>query len=62
MEYARHFHFFDEPSATDDATPRKESASSGWLYNVDEFSVLPGRGVHCSIHGKQVLVTSLLHY
>ncbi|KAI4343324.1 hypothetical protein MLD38_027846 [Melastoma candidum] len=53
VEYARHFHFLDEPV---DATSRKDSTISGWLYDVDDFSVLPGRGVRCFIRGKQVLV------
>ncbi|CAK7356399.1 unnamed protein product [Dovyalis caffra] len=55
VEYARHFHFFDEPSATSQ-TPSKESTVSGWLLDVSDFSALPGRGVKCFIDGKQVLV------
>ncbi|KAF8412670.1 hypothetical protein HHK36_000638 [Tetracentron sinense] len=57
VEYARHFHFFNEPSAAKDAQNlSKESKFSGWLLDVSEFSALPGRGVQCFIHGKMVLV------
>nr|KYP50266.1 Copper-transporting ATPase RAN1 [Cajanus cajan] len=45
LQYARHFHFFDESSPT-----------SGWLYDVSDFSALPGRGVQCFIDGKPILV------
>lgn len=57
MEYARHFHFFDDPSETDDATNSKESKISGWLQDVTGFSALPGKGIQCFIEGKQVLVS-----
>ncbi|XP_059625482.1 copper-transporting ATPase RAN1 isoform X2 [Cornus florida] len=60
MEYAHHFHFFDESSATKDAQNyRKEfniSEFPGWLFDVTEFSALPGKGVRCFINGKQILV------
>ncbi|KAE7995903.1 hypothetical protein FH972_000665 [Carpinus fangiana] len=56
VEYARHFHFFDEPSATKDADNNSKDSISGWLFDVLEFSALPGRGIHCFIHGKHVLV------
>ncbi|KAK9267257.1 hypothetical protein L1049_009679 [Liquidambar formosana] len=57
LEYARHFHFFDEPLATKDAQNHsKESNFSGWLLDVTEFSALPGRGVQCFVDGRQVLV------
>lgn len=55
-EYARHFHFFDEPSATKDVEDNSKDSISGWLFDVSEFSALPGRGVHCFINGNQVLV------
>ncbi|KAJ6427231.1 hypothetical protein OIU84_022766 [Salix udensis] len=55
VEYARHFHFFDEASATSQ-TPSKESTISGWLLDVSDFLALPGRGVKCFVDGKQVLV------
>ncbi|GER41022.1 copper-transporting ATPase RAN1 [Striga asiatica] len=57
LEYARHFHFFDEPASTkDDLTRGPESNSFGWLLDVSEFSALPGRGVLCFIGGKKILV------
>jgi len=56
VEYARHFHFFDAPSATKDADNNSKDSISGWLFDVSEFSALPGRGIHCFIHGKHVLV------
>ncbi|KAF2322769.1 hypothetical protein GH714_030547 [Hevea brasiliensis] len=57
VEYARHFHFFDEPSATKDGqNNHNESIISGWLLDVSVFTALPGRGVKCFIDGKQVLV------
>ncbi|KAI3911864.1 hypothetical protein MKW92_026125 [Papaver armeniacum] len=57
VEYARHFHFFDDPSpAKDSKSPRKESKPSGWLLDVCDFSALPGRGVQCFIKGQRVLV------
>ncbi|XP_043689474.1 copper-transporting ATPase RAN1-like [Telopea speciosissima] len=57
VNYARHFHFFNEPSAAKDSdNEHKESNTSGWLYDVLDFSALPGRGVQCFINGKRVLV------
>lgn len=56
MDYARHFHFFDEPSATKDAQNNNKETNSGWLFDVSEFSALPGQGVQCFISGKCVLV------
>ncbi|GLT32807.1 hypothetical protein SLA2020_074470 [Shorea laevis] len=57
VEYARHFHFFDENSESEDAkNNREESVQSGWLLDVAGFSALPGRGVQCFIDGKRVLV------
>lgn len=61
VEYARHFHFFDEPSATGDAQNNGlESKSFEWLHDVSDFSALPGQGVRCFIGGKKILV-SVLH-
>lgn len=51
LAYARHFHFFEDSS---DATPN--DAKSGWLFDVSDFSALPGRGVQCSIDGRRILV------
>ncbi|XP_062160735.1 copper-transporting ATPase RAN1 [Alnus glutinosa] len=56
VEYARHCHFFDEPSTTKDGDNNSKDSISGWLFDVSEFSALPGRGVHCFIQGKRVLV------
>ncbi|XP_010260635.1 PREDICTED: copper-transporting ATPase RAN1 [Nelumbo nucifera] len=57
VDYAQHFHFFNDPSAVKDAQNHKtESTFSGWLLDVMDFSALPGRGVQCSINGKTVLV------
>ncbi|KAF5729222.1 copper-transporting ATPase RAN1 isoform X1 [Tripterygium wilfordii] len=57
VEYARHFHFFDEPSENEDYHGQsKETRVSGWLLDVSEFSALPGRGVHCFINKKRILV------
>ncbi|GLT49489.1 hypothetical protein SLA2020_230410 [Shorea laevis] len=57
VEYARHFHFFDDNSLIEDAhNNRKESLQSGWLLDVEGFSALPGRGVQCFVDGKRVLV------
>ncbi|TYI49684.1 hypothetical protein E1A91_D12G051600v1 [Gossypium mustelinum] len=57
VEYARHFHFFDENSLTEDAQySSKGSPISTWLLDVAEFSAVPGRGIQCFIDGKQVLV------
>lgn len=58
MEYARHFHFFEDPSAiTDIQYLEKEPKYSGWLLEAFEFTALPGRGVQCLINGKHVLVS-----
>ncbi|MBA0862019.1 hypothetical protein Goshw_003531 [Gossypium schwendimanii] len=57
VEYARHFHFFDENSLTEDAQySSKGSPNFAWLLDVAEFSAVPGRGIQCFIDGKQVLV------
>ncbi|XP_020220328.1 copper-transporting ATPase RAN1 [Cajanus cajan] len=53
LAYARHFHFFDDSSAT---TGTENGAKSGWLFDVSDFSAIPGRGVQCFIDGKRVLV------
>lgn len=55
VEYARHFHFFDEPSATKNVENQSKE-SSGWLYDATDFSALPGQGIQCIIEGKRILV------
>ncbi|CAN6553630.1 unnamed protein product [Malus baccata var. baccata] len=63
VEYARHFHFFDEPSVADDAPNKsKDTTISGWLFDASEFSALPGRGIQCFIDGKLILVSSKFPY
>ena len=57
VTYARHFHFFDDSSTKDAQSHNQDSTISGWLFDVTEFSALPGRGVQCLIHGKQILVS-----
>ena len=59
MEYARQFHFFDEHSATKDSPKHNKETNSGWLFDVLEFSTLPGKGVQCFIDGKLLLVSFL---
>ncbi|TKY59689.1 Copper-transporting ATPase RAN1 [Spatholobus suberectus] len=57
LQYARHFHFFDESSPTTGTkNDAEEDFKSGWLYDVSDFSALPGRGVQCFIDGKRILV------
>ncbi|KAL6561848.1 serine/threonine protein kinase Ran1 [Orobanche gracilis] len=57
LEYARHFHFFDEPAGTKDRqTQGLESKSFEWLLDVTDFLALPGQGVQCFIGGKKILV------
>ncbi|XP_022977788.1 copper-transporting ATPase RAN1-like [Cucurbita maxima] len=55
VEYARHFHFFDDPSATKNGENQSRE-SSGWLFDVTDFSALPGQGIQCVIEGKRILV------
>ncbi|KAL3833810.1 hypothetical protein ACJIZ3_008546 [Penstemon smallii] len=56
VEYTRHFHFFDEPSAAKAHNNGQESKSFGWLLDVSDFSALPGQGVQCFVGGKKILV------
>eukprot|EP00262_Sarcandra_glabra_P021459 TRINITY_DN9121_c0_g3_i1.p1 TRINITY_DN9121_c0_g3~~TRINITY_DN9121_c0_g3_i1.p1 ORF type:complete len:1022 (-),score=197.98 TRINITY_DN9121_c0_g3_i1:215-2959(-) len=57
VDYAYHFHFFGGPHASKDAQDHsKEDGFSGWLFDVLEFSALPGKGVQCIVHGKRLLV------
>ncbi|ESQ39567.1 hypothetical protein EUTSA_v10000758mg [Eutrema salsugineum] len=55
VEYARHFHFFDD-SAEDGETHNKESRNSGWLLDTSDFSALPGKGIQCLVNEKLILV------
>ncbi|WVZ22118.1 hypothetical protein V8G54_000662 [Vigna mungo] len=56
VQYARHFLFFDESSPTSGTKNDAAVFKSGWLYDVSDFSALPGRGVQCFIDGKRILV------
>ncbi|GAB4840915.1 serine/threonine protein kinase Ran1 [Ancistrocladus abbreviatus] len=57
LQYAQHFHFFEESSAVRDSQNNaRDSKFSGWLLDVSDFSALPGRGVQCFIEGKRILV------
>ncbi|KAG2261976.1 hypothetical protein Bca52824_069055 [Brassica carinata] len=55
VEYARHFHFFDE-SAEDGDTSNKGSQNAGWLLDTTDFSALPGKGIQCLVNNKLILV------
>ncbi|CAI9783546.1 unnamed protein product [Fraxinus pennsylvanica] len=52
LEYACHFHFFDEASTMKNV----QNKFSGWLLGVSDFLALPGKGIQCFIDGKHVLV------
>nr|URM60725.1 Trihelix family protein [Gymnema sylvestre] len=58
LEYASHFHFFDgSPSHSKKGQNQAmELKHPGWLFDVSDFSALPGKGVQCSIKGKPILV------
>ncbi|XP_010536885.1 PREDICTED: copper-transporting ATPase RAN1-like [Tarenaya hassleriana] len=51
VEYARHFHFFDESE-----TDNKDSRVSGWLLDTSNFSALRRQGIRCFVNEKLVLV------
>lgn len=55
VEYARHFHFFDE-SSEDGETNNKASQNAGWLLDTSDFSALPGKGIQCLVNNKLILV------
>ncbi|KVH91999.1 Cation-transporting P-type ATPase [Cynara cardunculus var. scolymus] len=57
LEYARHFHFFEDPTVIKD--PKNESNDSTnteWLLDTSNFSAIPGRGIEADINQKQILV------
>ncbi|KAF5180924.1 Copper-transporting atpase, partial [Thalictrum thalictroides] len=56
VAYARHFHFFDNPSLAKDPQRNIKELNSSWLFDVIDFSALPGKGVQCFIDEKRVLV------
>ncbi|KFK31609.1 hypothetical protein AALP_AA6G135300 [Arabis alpina] len=55
VDYARHFHFFDE-SIEDGEKNNKATQNSGWLLDTSDFSALPGKGIQCLVNGKTILV------
>lgn len=55
LEYARHFHFFDDLSDTKNG--HSNNKSFDWLLEITDFSALPGHGVQCFIDGKKILVS-----
>ncbi|XP_076904127.1 copper-transporting ATPase RAN1-like [Bidens hawaiensis] len=55
LEYARHFQFF-EASKDSESQNDGSKVMSVWLLDVFDFHAVPGRGVHCVINGKTVLV------
>ncbi|KAH9315842.1 hypothetical protein KI387_024469, partial [Taxus chinensis] len=54
VNYAYHFHFFGEPPKDNDMQALKIKNTS-WLLPVLNFSSVPGKGVKCSIDGKEIL-------
>ncbi|XP_071710892.1 copper-transporting ATPase RAN1-like isoform X2 [Rutidosis leptorrhynchoides] len=54
LEYARHFHFFEDPNVTTDS--QNDATNTGWLLDTLDFSAIPGRGVQGYINEKQILV------
>lgn len=55
VAYARHFHYFDEPTE-DGETNNKDLQNSGWLLETSDFSALPGKGIQCLVNEKMILV------
>ena len=55
VEYARHFHFFEESSEDGEAN-NKASQNAGWLLDTSDFSALPGKGIQCLVNNKLILV------
>ncbi|KAI7733202.1 hypothetical protein M8C21_006166, partial [Ambrosia artemisiifolia] len=57
LEYARHFHFFEDPSVTKDSKNETSDAKvTGWLLDTVDFCAVPGQGIQCYINEKQILV------
>ncbi|KAH7679035.1 P-type ATPase protein [Dioscorea alata] len=57
VDHAYHYHFFDKQSTAKGTEKQtKEGKLSGWLLEVTDFCAIPGRGVHCLINQKRVLV------
>ncbi|KAL8199531.1 hypothetical protein R6Q57_013099 [Mikania cordata] len=57
LEYARHFHFFEDPRVIEDSQNETSDARmTGWLFDTVDFCAIPGRGVQCYINDKLILV------
>ncbi|XP_076933153.1 copper-transporting ATPase RAN1-like [Bidens hawaiensis] len=57
MEYACHFHFFEDPNVTKDSqNVINDEKMMGWLLDVVDFCAIPGKGIQCHINQKQILV------
>ncbi|KAK1441273.1 hypothetical protein QVD17_07119 [Tagetes erecta] len=57
LEYACHFHFFEDLSVTKDSQDVISNAiMTGWLLDTKDFCAFPGRGIQCYINEKQILV------
>ncbi|KAD6796119.1 hypothetical protein R6Q59_020004 [Mikania micrantha] len=57
LEYARHFHFFEDPRVNEDSQNETSDARmTGWLFNTVDFCAIPGRGIQCYINDKLILV------
>ncbi|KAI3669077.1 hypothetical protein L6452_40298 [Arctium lappa] len=57
VEYARHFHFFEDPNVI--KSPKNESNTSTnteWLLDTSDFCATPGKGIEADINQKQILV------
>ncbi|XP_076955286.1 copper-transporting ATPase RAN1-like [Bidens hawaiensis] len=57
MEYACHFHYFEDPNVTKDSQNEINDAKmTGWLLDAVDFCAIPGKGIQCYINQKQILV------
>lgn len=57
LEYACHFHFFEDPSVTKDSQHViNDAIMTGWLLDTKDFCAFPGRGIQCYVNEKQILV------
>ncbi|KAK9070157.1 hypothetical protein SSX86_010557 [Deinandra increscens subsp. villosa] len=57
LDYTRHFHFFEDPSVTNNPqNVINDTIMTGWLLHTVDFCAIPGRGIQCYINEKQILV------
>ncbi|KAI3781141.1 hypothetical protein L2E82_11142 [Cichorium intybus] len=54
--YARHYHFFEDPTVDDSQIGTVDEKMTGWLLDTDDFCAIPGRGLVCNVNEKQILV------